>query len=134
MLKSVFLKLRTNLWSNRLAVKTTFFTLHLSNLNPEDEVSSSKIDWLMTNYILRLKWALRAQCLSHILVILKNNVFFEDKQMILQSLFDTSTGFRFLKNLKSSAVQVIQWFMDRSTKLICNFSIFHQRWWEFYLW
>jgi len=29
----------------------------------------------------------------------ENNVFFEEKQMILLSLFDISTGFRFTKNL-----------------------------------
>ncbi len=91
----VDLKLRTNHWTESLGVKATFFTLYLSNLNPEDEVSSIKIDQLMTNYISKLKWAWQAQFLSHILVILKNNVFFEDKQMILLPLFDTSTSFRF---------------------------------------
>ena len=59
----------------------------------------------MTNYISKLKWAWQAQFLSHILVSLKNNVFFEDKQMILLSLFDISTGFRFPKNLKSLPIQ-----------------------------
>ena len=53
----------------------------------------------MANYVSNLKWAWQAQFLSHILVILKNNVFFEDKQMILLSLFDTFTGFRFTKKL-----------------------------------
>ena len=59
----------------------------------------------MTNYISKLKWAWQAQFLSHILVILKNNVFFEDKQMILPSLFDISTGFRFQK---SFPIQVLR--------------------------
>ena len=66
-----------------LKVFSVLFTLYLSNLNPEDEVSSLKSDGLMTIYISKLKWAWQAQFLSHILVILKNSVFFEDKQMIL---------------------------------------------------
>ena len=61
----------------------------------------------MANYVSNLKWAWQAQFLSHILVILKNNVFFEDKQMILLSLFDISTGFRFQKNLKSLPIQFL---------------------------
>ena len=77
--KSVFLKLRTNHWSKALAVKTTFFTLYLSNLNPEGEVSSLKIDRFIANYVSNLKWAWQAQFLSRILVIWKNDVFFEDK-------------------------------------------------------
>ena len=106
--KSVFLKLRTNHWSNSLAVKTTFFTLYLSNLNPEDEVFSSKIDRLMTNCISKLKWAWRAQFLSRVLVILKISVSFEDKQMILVSFFDIFAGFRFPKNLKSLPIQFLR--------------------------
>ena len=46
--------------------------------------------------------------MSHILVILNNNVFFEDKQMILLSLFDISIGFRFPKNLKSLPILVFR--------------------------
>jgi len=42
--KSVFLKIIKNHWTESLGVKTTFFTLYLSNLNPEDEVFTSKID------------------------------------------------------------------------------------------
>ena len=103
--KSVFLQIIKNHWTERLAVKTTFFTLYLSNLNPEDEVFSSKIDWFMAYYISKLKWAWQAQFLSHILIILKNNVFFEDKQMILLPLFDIYTGFRFTKNLNSCSIQ-----------------------------
>ena len=55
--------------------------------------------------ISKLKWAWQAQFLSHILIILKNNVFFEDKQMILLPLFDIYTGFRFTKNLNSCSIQ-----------------------------
>ena len=66
-----------------------------TTVNPEDEVTSSKIDRLMTNYISNLRREWQAQFLGYILVILKNNVFFEDKQMILLSLFDTSACFRF---------------------------------------
>ena len=61
----------------------------------------------MTIYISKLKWVWEAQFLSHILVSLKNSVFFEDKQMILLSLFDISTGFRFPKTLKSLPVQIL---------------------------
>ena len=61
-------------WSKALAVKTTFFTLYLSNLNPEGEVYSLKIDRYMANYVSNLKWAWQAQFLGHILV-LKNDVF-----------------------------------------------------------
>ena len=82
--KSVFLKLRTNHWSNSLAVKTTFFTLYLSNLNPEDEVCSFKIDRFMANYISKLKWAWQAQFLGYTLLLLQINVTFYDIQMILQ--------------------------------------------------
>ena len=67
-----------------VAVKTTLFTLYLSNLNPEGEVSSFNIDKFMADNISKLKWGWQAQFSSHILVILKNNVFFDDKQMILQ--------------------------------------------------
>ena len=61
----------------------------------------------MTIYISKLKWAWEAQFLSHILETLKNNVFFEDKQMILLSIFDISTGFKFPKNLKSLPIQFL---------------------------
>ena len=63
----------------------------------------------MTNYISKLKWAWEAQFLSHILVILKNNVFFEDTQMILLPLFDTSTDFRFTKKLCKSTIQTLRY-------------------------
>ena len=89
-----------------LAIKTTFLTQYLSNLNPEGEVSSTKIDGFKGNYISKLKWAWQAQFLSYVLLILRNNLFFEDKQMILLSLFDISTSFRFQKNLKSFPIQV----------------------------
>ena len=93
--KSVFLKIIKNHWTESLGVKTTFFTLYLSNLNPEGEVSSFKINRFMVHYISKLKWAWQAQFLSHILITLKNNVFFVDKQIILLPLFDIYTGFRF---------------------------------------
>ena len=106
-MKSIYIKLLTNRWSTALAVKTTFFTLHLSNINPEGEVSSLKINRFMTNYVSNLKWAWQAQFLRHILVILKNNVFLKiNKWYIVLSLFDTSTRFRFPKNLKSCTVQI----------------------------
>ena len=107
--KSVYLKLRTNHWSYSLAVKTTYFTLYLSNLNPEEEVCSSKNNEIMTNYISKLKRAHQAQYLSHILVILKINIFFEDKQMILQSLFDIFTGFRFQKKSQRLPTQFLSY-------------------------
>ena len=59
----------------------------------------------MGNYISKLKWAWQAQFLSYVLLILGNNSFFEDEQMILWSLFDISTDFRFQKNLKSLPIQ-----------------------------
>ena len=58
--KSVNPKLRTSYWRYGLAVKTTFFTQYLSNLNPEGEVYSSKIDGFKGNYISKLKWAWQA--------------------------------------------------------------------------
>ena len=61
----------------------------------------------MAYYISKLKWAWQAQFLSHILVSLKNDVFFEDEQMILLSLFDISAGFRFTKNLKELGVHFL---------------------------
>ena len=102
-----FLYLQTNHWTEILGVKVTFFTLYLSNLNPEDEVSSLKIDRFRANYISKLKWAWQAQFLSHNLVILKNIVFFRDKKMILAAFFDIFTGFRFPKNLKSLHIQFL---------------------------
>ena len=87
--------------------QNNIFTLCLSNLNPEDEVSSFKIDRLMTNYISKLRWAWQARFLSHILVILKNCVYFEDKQTTLVSFFDIFTGFRFPKNLNSLPIQFL---------------------------
>ncbi len=105
--KSVNPKLRTSYWRYGLAVKTTFLTQYLSNLNPEGKVFSSKIDGFMGNYISKLKWAWQAQFLSYVLLILRNNLFFEDKQMILVSFFDTFTGFKFQKNLKSLPIQFL---------------------------
>ena len=35
----------------------------------------------------------------------ENDLFFEDKQMILLPLFDIYTGFRFTKNLNSCSIQ-----------------------------
>ena len=63
----------------------------------------------MAYYISKLKWAWQAQFLSHILVRLKNSVFFEDKQMILVSFFDIFAGFRFQKNLKSLPIQFLRY-------------------------
>ena len=73
--------------------------LRWGNLNPEDEASSPKIDRLMTNYISKLKWARQTQFLSYTLLLLQINVTFYDVQMMLQQLFDISTGFRFTKKL-----------------------------------
>ena len=72
-------------------------------------INSNRLSVILDKLILsfQFKWALHAQFLSHNLVILKNNVFFEDKQMILLSLFDISTGFRFPKNLKSLPIQFL---------------------------
>ena len=61
----------------------------------------------MGNYISKLKWAWQAQFLSYVLLILRNNLFFEDKQMILLSLSDISAGLRFQKNLKSFPIQFL---------------------------
>ena len=71
----------------------------------------------MTIYISKLKWAWQAQFLSHILVVLKNSVFFEDKQMILVSFFDIFTGFRFPKNLKSLPIYRKRAINHRSRKV-----------------
>ena len=46
--------------------------------------------------------------MSHAHVILKNNLFLEDKQMIFLSLFDKSTGFRFTKNLKELGIHFLR--------------------------
>ena len=105
--KSGNLKLRTKYQRYGLASITTFFTHYLSNLNPEGEVSSSKIDGLKGNYISKLKWVWQAQFLTYVLLILGNNLFFKDKQMILITLFDISTGLRFQKILKSFPIQVL---------------------------
>jgi len=86
--------------------QTTFITQYLSNLNPEGEVFSSIIDGFTDSYISKLKWAWQAHFLSYVLLILRLNSFFEDKHMILLSLFDISTGFRFQKNPKSFPIQV----------------------------
>ena len=51
----------------------------------------------------------QAKFLSCVLLILRYDFFFKD-EMILQALFNIS-NFRFPKNLKSSAVQVLQWLM-----------------------
>ena len=49
----------------------------------------------------------QAQFLSYVLLILGNSLFFKDKQMILVTLFDISTGLRFQKILKSFPIQVL---------------------------
>ena len=61
----------------------------------------------------------QAQFLSYVLLILGNSLFFKDKQMILVTLFDISTGLRFQKILKSFPIQVLshpwisyQWILD----------------------
>ena len=77
------MKLRTNYLSLSLAVKTTYFILYVSNLNPEGQDSSCKIDCFMGNYISKLKGAWQAQFLGHTLVTLKNYLFFEDVQVML---------------------------------------------------
>ena len=71
----------------------------------------------MKNCISKLKWAWQAQFLSHILVSLKNSVFFEDKQMILVSFFDIFTGFKFQKNLKSLPIQFLSNPWPNSSKI-----------------
>ena len=54
----------------------------------------------MADYISKSKWAWRAQ--------FEKQCIFDDKQMILLSLFDILTGFRFQKNLKSLPIQVLR--------------------------
>ena len=61
----------------------------------------------MAYYVSKLKWAWQAQFLSHILIILNNSAFFEDKQMILVSFFNIFAGLRFQKNLKSLPIQFL---------------------------
>ena len=77
------MKLRKSCLSLSLAVKTTYFILYVSNLNPEGQDSSCKIDCFMGNYISKLKGAWQAQFLGHTLVTLKNYLFFEEVQMML---------------------------------------------------
>ena len=51
--------------------------------------------------------------------ILKNDVFFEDKQMMIQSLFDiSSTGFRFQKNLKILPIQFLNHTCPRTSRTL----------------
>ncbi len=104
-------------------MKTTFFTHYLSNLNPEGEVSSSKIDGFKGNYISKLKWVWQAQSMSYVLQILGNSLLFEDKQMIFVALFDISTGLRFQKILKSFPIQVLShpWFVRPFVRSSQNF-------------
>ena len=49
--KSVFLKIIKNHWTESLGVKTTFFTLYLSNFNPKEQVSTFEIDRFIAYYI-----------------------------------------------------------------------------------
>ena len=66
------------------------------------------MDGFITKYISVLKWAWQAQFLSRSQVILKNSVFYEEKQIILVSFWNIFTGFRFPKNLKSLPIQVLR--------------------------
>ena len=59
-MKSVFLKLIKNGESQSLAVKTTFSTHYLSNLNPEGEGFGYKIDKVIAHHVSNLKWAWEA--------------------------------------------------------------------------
>ena len=108
-----------------------FFIHYFSNSNPEEEVSTSNIDGFRANYISKSKWVWQAQFLFHTLVILKNSVFFEDKQMILVSFFDIFTGFRFPKNLKSLHIQFLShpWVIEgrEVVKIWCQNLIFRQK-------
>ncbi len=105
--KSVYSKLRKKYWSYSLAVKTTFFTHYLSNLNPEEEGSSCKIDDFMDNYISKLKWAWQAQFLSQAPKILRKCTTFKDVQMMFLWLLDISTGFRFWNFCWSCHIQFL---------------------------
>ena len=69
----------------------------------------------------------QAQFLSYVVLILRNNLFFEDKQMILLLLFDISTGFRFQKNLKNFPIQVLShpWLDAHTVPVFENVSISH---------
>ena len=68
--------LRKNYLSLSLAVKTTYFILYVSNLNPEGQDSSCKINYFMGNYISKLEWAWQAHILSHALqILLKDTTF-----------------------------------------------------------
>ena len=71
-IKSDNSKLRKNYWRYCLALKATFFTLYLSNLNSEGEVSRSKIDRFMAHCFSKLKWAWRAYFLSNAPIFYKN--------------------------------------------------------------
>ena len=66
---------------------------HNSALNRQASLNNG----FMATYILKLKWAWQASCLSHTLLILKIFTTFKDVQMILKQFFDISTGFRFSK-------------------------------------
>ena len=73
-IKSVLGGVRVQTWTIRIYVirEVVNFNLHYKQTNKQK-----------TNYISKLKWAWQAHFLTHILVILKNCVFLEDKQMIL---------------------------------------------------
>ena len=100
-MKSVFLKLFKNGRSYSLAVKTTFFTHYLSNLNQEEEGSSFKIDDFLAHCSLNLKGAWQAKLLSDTLLTLQKNTTFIGVQIMLLSFLDISASFRFLKKVGS---------------------------------
>ena len=71
-IKSDNSKLRTNYLLEIIALKATFFSISLSNLNPEGEVSRSKIDGFMAHCFSKLKWAWRAYFMSNAPIFYKN--------------------------------------------------------------
>ena len=67
-------------WIN--AKFSAFVYLYVRNSNPEGGESSCKTNGFPAKNVLKLNWAWHAYCLSHALHILREVIFFEDKQMV----------------------------------------------------
>ena len=117
-MKSVFLKLPKNDWSESLAIKTSYFTHEVSYLNLKGEGSSFKIGRFMSYFISNLKWVWQGHILPHSPLTLENQISFKDVQIILVPFFEIPYGDRLAKNVKKLHVRVIPRSTNKDTKMI----------------
>ena len=81
------------------------------------QLLKSRVDWVMGNYISKLKWAWQAQILSHAFLIWQKCICFWYIQMILLGVFASYIGYRFRKITKEFPFQELQCSLVRCRQL-----------------